>query len=170
MEDYTYDFSGTPKILGSHMLEICPTIASTRPNLEVHPLGIGGKADPVRLVFTAPEGEAVVASIVDMGNRFRLIVNEIDVVTPEQYLPRLPVARAIWLPRPNLKVAAAAWIYAGGAHHTAFSQALTMRHLEDFAEIANIELIRIDADTRLHELRQQLRWNEGAFLSARNSI
>jgi len=170
MEDYTYDFSGTPKILGSHMLEICPTIASTRPSLEVHPLDIGGKADPVRLVFTAPQGDAVVASIVDMGNRFRLIVNEVDVVAPEQDLPRLPVARAIWLPRPNLKTAAAAWIYAGGAHHTSFSQALTMRHLEDFAEIANIELIRIDADTRLHELRQQLRWNEGAFLSARSGI
>jgi len=170
MEDYTYDFSGSPKILGSHMLEICPTIASTRPSLEVHPLDIGGKADPVRLVFTAPQGDAVVASIVDMGNRFRLIVNEVDVVAPEQDLPRLPVARAIWLPRPNLKTAAAAWIYAGGAHHTSFSQALTIRHLEDFAEIANIELIRIDAETRLHELRQQLRWNEGAFLSARSGI
>jgi len=111
MEDYTYDFGGTPKTLGAHMLEICPTIANTRPSLEVHPLGIGGKADPVRLVFTAPEGDAVIASIVDMGNRFRLIANEVGVIAPEQPLPRLPVARAVWLPKPNLKVAAAAWIY-----------------------------------------------------------
>src|SRR5216683_3568235 len=124
MEDYTYDFSGTPKILGSHMLEVCPSIAAETPSLEVHPLGIGGKADPVRLVFTAPSGPAVVASLVDMGNRFRLIVNEIEVIQPEQPLPQLPVARAVWLPKPSLKVAAAAWIYAGGAHHTGFSQAL----------------------------------------------
>jgi L-arabinose isomerase len=160
MEDYTYDFSGTPKILGSHMLEVCPTIASDRPSLEVHPLGIGGKADPVRLVFTAPAGPAVVASIVDMGTRFRMIVNEVDVIAPEQALPKLPVARAVWLPKPSLKVAAAAWIYAGGAHHTSFSQTLTMDHLEEFAEIAKIELVRIDADTSLHQLRRELRWSD----------
>ena len=157
MEDYTYDFSGTPRVLGSHMLEICPSIAADKPKLEVHPLGIGGKADPVRLVFTAPTGPAVVASLVEMSAGFRLIVNEVDVIQPEQAVPRLPVARAVWLPRPNLKVAAAAWIYAGGAHHTGFSQALTTEHLEDFAEIAGIELIVIDADTRLRELRQRLR-------------
>jgi len=163
MEDYTYDFSGTPKILGSHMLEICPSIAAVKPSLEVHPLGIGGKADPVRLVFTAPSGPAVVASLVDMGNRFRMIVNQIEVIQPEQALPRLPVARAVWLPEPSLKVAAAAWIYAGGAHHTSFSQALTMEHLEDFAEIAGIELIRIDNETRIHELRRELRWSDAAY-------
>ena len=163
MEDYTYDFSGTPKILGSHMLEICPSIAADKPSLEVHALGIGGKADPVRLVFTAPKGPAVVASIVDMGNRFRLIVNEIDVVTPEHNLPKLPVARAMWQPKPSLNVAAAAWIYAGGAHHTGFSQALTIQHFEDFAEIARIELVRIDSDTRLHELRRELVWNDAAY-------
>jgi L-arabinose isomerase len=157
MEDYTYDFSGTPKILGSHMLEVCPSIAEEKPSLEVHPLGIGGKADPVRLVFTAPSGPAVVASLIDLGDRFRLIVNEVDVIQPEQSLPNLPVARAVWLPKPNLKVAAAAWIYAGGAHHTGFSQALTMEHMEDFAEIAGVELIVIDAETRLRELRRQLR-------------
>lgn len=157
MEDYTYDFSGTPRVLGSHMLEICPSIAADQPSLEIHPLGIGGKADPVRLVFTAPSGPAIVASLVDMGDRFRLIVNEIDVVQPEEPLPALPVARAVWLPRPNLKIAAAAWIYAGGAHHTSFSQALTTEHLEDFAEIAGLELIVIDADTRLRDLRRQLR-------------
>jgi L-arabinose isomerase len=163
MEDYTYDFNGTPKILGSHMLEICPSIAAAKPALEVHALGIGGKADPVRLVFTAPDGPAIVASLVDMGNRFRMIVNEIDVIQPEQPLPRLPVARAVWLPRPSLKVAAAAWIYAGGAHHTSFSQALTMEHLEDFTEIAGIELIRINAETRIGQFRQQLRWEEVAY-------
>ena len=146
MEDYTYDFAGTPgewKVLGAHMLEICPTIAAGKPTLEVHPLGIGGKADPVRLVFTAPAGPAVVATIVDMGARFRMIVNEIDVVAPKEALPKLPVARAVWVPKPDLKVAAAAWIYAGGAHHTGFSQALTMEHLESFAEIAGIELVRL---------------------------
>jgi len=157
MEDYTYDFSGTPKVLGSHMLEICPSIAAERPAVEIHPLGIGGKADPVRLVFTAPSGPAVVASMVDMGDKFRLIVNEVDVIQPEQPLPKLPVARAVWVPRPSLKVAAAAWIYAGGAHHTGFSQALNVEHLEDFAEIAGVELVVIDAETRLRELRRELR-------------
>ena len=157
MEDYTYDFSGTPKVLGSHMLEVCPSIAAGKPSLEVHPLGIGGKADPVRLVFTAPSGPAVVASMIDIGDRFRLIVNEVDVVQPDEPLPKLPVARAVWLPKPSLKVAAAAWIYAGGAHHTGFSQALTTEHMEDFAEIAGIELIVIDGETRLRELRRQLR-------------
>ncbi len=163
MEDYTYDFAGEPKILGSHMLEICPSIAAEKPSLQVHPLGIGGKADPVRLVFTSPAGPAVVASIVDMGNRFRMIVNEIDVVAPEQDLPKLPVARTVWLPKPSLKVAAAAWIYAGGAHHTGFSQSLTMEHMDDFAEIAGIELVRIDSETRLHQLRRELTWSDAAY-------
>ena len=162
MEDYTYDFGGTPKILGSHMLEICPSIAKDKPSVEVHPLGIGGKSDPVRLVFTAPDGPAICATVVDMGNRFRMIVNDVDVVTPKA-LPKLPVARAIWHPRPSLKVAAAAWIYAGGAHHTGFSQALTMEHMEDFAEIAGIELVRIDEETRLHQLRRELVWSEAAY-------
>ena len=163
MEDYTYDFSGTPKILGSHMLEICPTIAAAKPSLEVHPLGIGGKADPVRLVFTSPAGKAVVGCIVDMGNRFRMIVNDIEVIVPEHEFPKLPVARTVWLPEPSLKVAAAAWIYAGGAHHTGFSQALTMQHMEDFAEIAGIELVRIDSETKLHELRRELTWSDAAY-------
>jgi L-arabinose isomerase len=157
MEDYTYDFGGIPKVLGSHMLEVYPSIAAGKPSLEVHPLGIGGKADPARLVFTAPSGPAVVASLVEMKDGFRLVVNEVDVVQPDEELPNLPVARAVWLPKPSLKVAAAAWIYAGGAHHTSFSQALTTEHLEDFAEISGIELIVIDEDTRLRELRRQLR-------------
>ena len=156
MEDYTYDFSGTPKVLGAHMLEVCPTIAAARPSLEVHPLGIGGKDDPVRLVFTAPDGPAIVASLVEMGEGFRLIVNEIDVIQPDAGLPHLPVARAVWVPKPNLKIASTAWIYAGGAHHTAFSQALTTEHLEDFAAIAGLELVVIDADTRLRDLRERL--------------
>ena len=166
MEDYTYDFAGGPsewKVLGSHMLEICPTIAMEKPTLEVHPLGIGGKADPVRLVFAAPAGPAVVATIIDMGSRFRMIVNEIDVVAPKEALPKLPVARAVWVPKPNLKVAAAAWIYAGGAHHTGFSQALTIEHLESFAEIAGIELVRIDAETRIPRFRQELGWSEASY-------
>ena len=163
MEDYTYDFSGTPKVLGSHMLEICPSIASSKPALQVHPLGIGGKADPVRLVFTAPAGAAVVATIVDIGNRFRMIANDVDVVLPEQPLPKLPVARAIWHPHPDMKTAAAAWIYAGGAHHTCFSQALTMDHMEDFAEIAGVELVRIDSETRIHQLRRELVWGDAAY-------
>lgn len=162
MEDYTYDLAGKATILGSHMLEICPTIAKDRPALEVHPLGIGGKADPVRLTFTAPAGPAICATVVDMGNRFRMIVNEVDVVEPPQALPKLPVARALWHPKPNLKVAAAAWIYAGGAHHTGFSQALTMQHMEDFAEIAGIELVRIDSETKLHLLRRELLWSDAA--------
>ena len=163
MEDYTYDFTGVPKVLGSHMLEVCPSLAADRPSLEVHPLGIGGKADPVRLVFTAPSGPGIVASLVDMGNRFRMIVNQVDVIQPELPLPNLPVARAIWHPKPSLKIAAAAWIYAGGAHHTSLSQALTVDHLADFAEIAGIELIRIDNETRLFEFRRLLRWEEAAY-------
>jgi L-arabinose isomerase len=165
MEDYTYDLAGLndSKVLGSHMLEICPTIAADKPSLEVHPLGIGGKADPVRLVFTSPSGPAVVASIVDMGNRFRMIVNEIDVVVPEHDLPKLPVARTLWLPKPNLKVAASAWIYAGGAHHTGFSQALTTEHLRDFAEIAGIEFVTIDAETRIPQFRRELLWSDAAY-------
>ena len=163
MEDYTYDFTGIPKVLGSHMLEVCPSLAADRPSLEVHPLGIGGKPDPVRLVFTAPSGPGIVASLVDMGNRFRMIVNQVDVIQPEQPLPNLPVARAIWHPKPSLKIAAAAWIYAGGAHHTSLSQALSIDHLADFSEIAGIELIRIDNETRLFEFRRLLRWEEAAY-------
>ena len=163
MEDYTYDFAGEPKILGSHMLEICPSIASDKPSVQVHPLGIGGKEDPVRLVFNTPAGAGICVSIIDMGNRFRMIVNEVDVVVPEHDFPNLPVARTLWVPKPSLKVAAAAWIYAGGAHHTGFSQSLTMEHMEDFAEIAGIELVRIDSDTKLHELRRELTWSDAAY-------
>ncbi|MBN2508429.1 MAG: L-arabinose isomerase [Verrucomicrobia bacterium] len=161
MEDYTYHLHPkTSQVLGAHMLEICPTIAKGRPALEVHPLGIGGKADPVRLVFDTPPGPGLNASLMDMGNRFRMLVNEVDVVAPEKPLPKLPVARALWKPKPDLKTAAAAWILAGGAHHTGFSQAVTTEMLEDFAEIAGIELLVIDPQTRLREFKQQLRANE----------
>lgn len=164
MEDYTYHFDPAGmKVLGAHMLEVCPSIAGARPTLEVHPLSIGGKADPVRLVFTAVNGAALNASIVDLGNRFRMIVNTVDVVQPDEPLPKLPVARAVWLPKPNLAVAAAAWILAGGAHHTGFSQALTVDHLEDFAEIANIEFVLIDDSTQLREFKKELRWNEAYY-------
>ncbi len=160
MEDYTYDFGKNPKVLGSHMLEVCPSIGAGKPSLEIHPLSIGGKADPVRLVFTAPRGPAINVSLVDMGNRFRMIVNDADVVDPDEPLPKLPVARAVWIPRPNLKTAATAWIYAGGAHHTGFSQALTAEHLQDYADMAGIEFVRIDAETRVPEFRNQLRWSD----------
>jgi L-arabinose isomerase len=169
MEDYTYhlDPSGS-LVLGAHMLEICESIAAGRPTLEVHPLGIGGKDDPARLVFSAPAGPALNASLIDLGNRFRLLVNEVDVVEPPEPLPRLPVARAVWKCRPDFKTACGAWIRAGGAHHTAFSYAVTAEHLRDFAEIAGIELVLIDGGTRLTELEKELRWNEVYFQFAAN--
>jgi L-arabinose isomerase len=151
------------------MLEICESIAAGKPSLEVHPLGIGGKEDPARLVFDAPAGPALNASLIDLGNRFRLLVNEVDVVRPPRPLPKLPVARAVWKCRPDFKTAAGAWIRAGGAHHTAFSYAVTAEHLRDFAEIAGIELVLIDAGTRLAELEKELRWNEAYFQFAPNS-
>jgi len=168
MEDYTYhlDPHGT-KVLGAHMLEVCPTIALGRPSLEVHPLSIGGKADPARLVFTATPGPAVVAAVIDLGNRFRLVANAIDVVAPDAPLPRLPVARAVWVPRPDLKTAAAAWIHAGSSHHTALSLAITPEHLQDFADMAGVEFVLIDERTRLRDLQNELRWNEAYYLVAK---
>jgi L-arabinose isomerase len=163
MEDYTYDFGQPAKVLGAHMLEVCPSIAAETPRCEIHPLSIGGKADPVRLVFTAPAGPAVNASMVQIGNRFRMIVNEVDTVKPDRDLPRLPVARAVWVPKPDLATAAAAWIYAGGAHHTGFSQSLTMEHLEDFADMADVELLCIDDKTQLRHFRHELRWNAASY-------
>ena len=161
MEDYTYHFSVSgDQVLGAHMLEICESIAATRPKLDILPLSIGGKADPVRLIFDANTGPAVGASILDMGQRFRMVVNKVDVVPTGNPLPKLPVARALWLPRPNLKIAAAAWIYAGGAHHTSFSYSVTAEHLRDFADMANIEFLLIDENTDLNKFKQELRWND----------
>ena len=145
---------------GAHMLEVCSSIADGKPSLEMHPLAIGGKADPARLVFNVPTGPAINASLIDLGNRFRMIVNEVEVVPPDAPLPKLPVARVVWIPRPNLKVAAAAWIYAGGAHHTGFSQAVTARHIEDYADMAGIEYVLIDDHTDLSAFKKELRWNE----------
>jgi len=166
MEDYTYHLDPAKPgaaVLGAHMLEICPSIASGTPSCEVHPLGIGGREDPVRLVFDSRTGPAVNASVIDLGERFRMVVNAVDVITPPRALPKLPVARALWVPKPGLDVAAAAWIHAGGAHHTGFSLALTPQHLEDFAGMAGIEFVLIDGDTRLRDIRNELRWNDAAF-------
>ncbi len=161
MEDYTYHFaSGNNQVLGAHMLEICESIAEGKPSCEIHPLGIGGKADPVRLVFNVAGGPALNASIIDMGNRFRLLVNEVEAIQPEQPLPKLPVARVMWKPLPDMKTACAAWIHAGGAHHTCYSQNLTHEYLEDFAEIAGIECMRIGKGSTLPDIKNQLRWNE----------
>jgi L-arabinose isomerase len=164
MEDYTYHFSASgDKVLGAHMLEICESIAASKPRLDILPLSIGGKADPVRLIFDANTGPAIGASMIDMGQRFRLVANVVDVVPTEAPLPKLPVARALWLPRPNLKTAAAAWIYAGGAHHTSFSYAVSSEHLRNFAEIAGVEYLLIDENTRIEDFKQQLRWNEAVY-------
>jgi L-arabinose isomerase len=165
MEDYTYHMDRAQmKVLGAHMLEVCPTIADGKPKLDVFPLSIGGKADPARLIFDTATGPALNASIVDMGNRLRMVVNEVDVVETDAPLPKLPVARALWVPRPDLKVAAAAWILAGGAHHTGFSQALTSSHMQDFAEIADMEFLLIDADCQIADFKKEIRWNEVYYL------
>jgi L-arabinose isomerase len=164
MEDYTYHF--TPEksyVLGSHMLEICPSITDGKTSCEVHPLGIGGKEDPVRLVFNSPAGEAINVSLVDMGNRFRLIVNEVEAVKPMADLPNLPVARVLWDAKPNLEVAATAWILAGGAHHTVYSQAITTEYMEDFADIAGVELLVIDNNTSVREFKDKINANEAYY-------
>jgi L-arabinose isomerase len=161
MEDYTYHLKENGMlVLGAHMLEICPSIAAGRPSCEIHPLGIGGKDDPVRLVFDVAAGPAVNATLIDLGNRFRMVLNEVEVVPPEEPLKKLPVARAVWKPQPSLKVAAAAWIHAGGSHHPTFSQALVAEHFEDLAEMWGVECLVIDAETRLREFKLIVRWND----------
>jgi len=164
MEDYTYHFDpNNALVLGSHMLEVDASLANGKVALEVHPLGIGGKADPARLVFNVAGGSALNAALVDMGNRFRLLINEVEAVEPEHDLPKLPVARVLWKPYPDIKTGCAAWIYAGGAHHTAYSQNLTAEHLQDFADMAGIEFLRIGKDTRIDQFRNEIRWNEVAY-------
>jgi L-arabinose isomerase len=160
MEDYTYHLKDGAQVLGAHMLEVCPSITKEKPSAETHPLSIGGKTDPVRLVFTAASGRGINASVVDMGSRFRLIVNQVNVIQPQHPLPKLPVARAVWVPEPNLKIAATAWIHAGGAHHTALSCALTPDHLENFAEMAGMECLLIGAETTIAGFVKELRWND----------
>ena len=164
MEDYTNHFTENKDyVLGSHMLEICPSIADSKPSCEVHPLGIGGKQDPVRLVFNSPKGNALNASLIDMGTRFRLIVNEVEAVEPEADLPNLPVARVLWEPKPDMDTAVTAWILAGGAHHTVYTQAITTEFLEDFADMAGIELLVIDEETKVRNFKDTLNANEAYY-------
>jgi L-arabinose isomerase len=168
MEDYTYDFvPGGGRVLGAHMLEVCPSIADERPSCEIHPLSIGDRGDPVRLVFTARAGPAVNIALVDLGDRLRMLVNEVDVVPPDEPLPKLPVARALWRPRPDLPTAAEAWLVAGGPHHTVLSGQLDTEIVADFAEIAGIELVVIDAETRMRDFTRELRWNQAYYRLAR---
>jgi L-arabinose isomerase len=161
MEDYTYhlDPKGM-KVLGAHMLEVCPSIGQGKASLEIHPLGIGGKEDPARLVFNVPEGKGINASVMDMGDRFRLLANPCRVVNPDAALPKLPVARVVWIPEPDLKVSAEAWIHAGGAHHTGFSMAVGVEEMEDFAEMAGMEFLLIDKDTKIRDFKKEIRWND----------
>ena len=160
LEDYTLNFDGeNSSILQAHMLEVCPLIAENKPKLEVHPLGIGGKNDPARLVFTSKEGTGVAATVVDMGNRFRLIVNQVDCIKSKES-PKLPVASALWIPQPNLEIGAAAWILAGGTHHASFSYDLTVEYLQDYADIAGIEMIVIDNDTTISSFKKELQYND----------
>jgi L-arabinose isomerase len=164
MEDYTYHLQPDNKlVLGAHMLEICPSIADGKVSLEVHPLGIGGKADPARLVFNGAAGPALNAALMDFGNRFRLLINEVDCVPAKQAMPKLPVARALWKCRPNFEDACTAWIYAGGAHHTGFSHVVTTEMLEDFGAMAWLEVVIIDADTKIRQFKQELTWNDAAY-------
>ncbi len=164
MEDYTYHMDpANTLVLGAHMLEICPSIASSKPRLEVHPLSIGGKDDPARLVFNVDPAPALNATLIDLGSRFRMIVNEVDAVASPAELPKLPVARVLWRPAPDLRTAAACWIYAGGAHHTSFTTSVSTRALEMYAEMARIEFLLIDRDTRIREFRKELRWNDAAY-------
>jgi L-arabinose isomerase len=162
MEDYTYHLGDpVPEVLGAHMLEVCPSLAGSdgRPSCEIHPLAIGGKPDPVRLVFNASPGPAVILGLADLGDRFRLIASEVDLVEPDAPLPKLPVARAVWRPRPDLPTAAEAWLTAGGPHHTALTTALPLEPLRDFADIADVEIAAIGANTTTIGFAQELRWN-----------
>lgn len=157
MEDYTYNFGSRDQVLGAHMLEVCPSIAAAKPRLEVHRHTIGVKCDVARLLFSAAPGPAINVSPIDLGNRFRILINEVDTVVPPAGTPELPVASALWEPKPNLSVAAAAWIHAGGAHHTVFSQAVTTDMVVDFAEMAGVETVIIDDATNIRQLKNELR-------------
>jgi L-arabinose isomerase len=164
MEDYTYHFGpGEPKILGAHMLEVCPSISTDRPSCEIHPLGIGNREDPVRLVFTATSAPGFVVGICDLGDRFRLTANAIDVVEPDEPLPNLPVARAVWKPAPDLATSTQSWLLAGGPHHTVLSTAVGLEALEDFATMARTELVIIDTSTTTRSFAQELRWNAAYY-------
>ena len=164
MEDYTYHLGDpVPEVLGAHMLEVCPSLTGDRPSCEIHPLSIGGRSDPVRLVFDAATGPAVIVGIADLGDRFRMIASEVDIVEPEAPLPKLPVARAVWRPRPDLATAAESWLMAGGPHHTALTTSLGVDALADFADIADVELVTIDSKTHAAEFKRELRWNQAFY-------
>jgi len=168
IEDYTYHLvNGKERILGAHMIEVCPSIADKTPSLEVHELNIGGKAQLARLVFDARPGPAVNTTLLDMGGRMRMIIAELDVVGAEHPMPNLPTARALWVPRPDFKRGAQGWIHAGGGHHSAFCQAVTADEWEEFARIADIEVVRLDADLDLRTLQKELRWNDLAYKFSR---
>ncbi|GID27730.1 L-arabinose isomerase [Paractinoplanes brasiliensis] len=168
MEDYTYDLTpGNERILGAHMLEVCPSIAAGTPRLEIHPLGIGGREDPVRMVFDAAPGPAVVVGLTDMGERFRLVANEIEVVPPSEPLPKLPVARAVWKPAPDFSTSTEAWLTAGGPHHTVLSSAVGSEELADLSEMLSTELLVIDNNTRIREFAKEVRWNQAYYRLAR---
>jgi L-arabinose isomerase len=168
MEDYTYDLTpGNEVILGAHMLEVCPSIAVSKPKLEIHPLGIGGREDPVRLVFDAAPGKAIVLGLADLGERFRLVANEIEVVPPTAPLPKLPVARAVWKPAPSLSTSAECWLTAGGPHHTVLSSAVGAEELADLAEMVGTELLVIDEATTTRSFVKEVRWNQAYHRLAR---
>ena len=164
MEDYTYHFGpGTPKVLGAHMLEVCPSISGQKPRIEIHPLGIGGKEDPVRMVFTAKPAAGRVVCPTDLGGRFRMISNEIKIVEPTEDLPNLPVARAVWEPAPSLEVSAEAWMLAGGSHHTVLTNSVSEATIQDFARIADVELVNIDSSTTSVSIRKELQWSSAYY-------
>ena len=164
MEDYTYNLvPGKEGILQSHMMEVCPSVADGKPAIKVCPLSMGNREDPARLVFTAKEGHGIATSLVDLGDRFRLIINDVDCKKVEKPMPKLPVGSAFWTPQPDLTTGAEAWILAGGAHHTAFSYDLTAEQMGDWAAAMDIEAVYIDKDTTIRSFRNELRWNEAAF-------
>jgi L-arabinose isomerase len=164
MEDYTYHFGpGTPKVLGAHMLEVCPSISGQKPRIEIHPLGIGGKEDPVRMVFTAKPASGRVVCLTDLGGRFRMISNEIKIVEPTEDLPNLPVARAVWEPAPSLEVSAEAWMLSGGSHHTVLTNSISEATIQDFARIAGVELVNIDDSTTSVSIRKELQWSSAYY-------
>ncbi|MGO3799319.1 MAG: L-arabinose isomerase family protein, partial [Vibrio casei] len=159
MEDYTYNLTGEGQVLGAHMLEVCPTIAAEKPSVQIHRHTIGKTDDVARAIFSAKAGPALVVTLIDLGNRYRMLVNEIVTVNPPSDLPHLPVAHALWEPKPNLEVSAAAWIHAGGAHHSVYTQNVTLDMLEDFAEFAGIELVVIDSNTTIRDFKTTLKHN-----------
>ncbi len=168
IEDYVYHLGpGGSRILGAHMLEVCPSIAAERPSCEIHPLAIGGREDPVRLVFTAPPGPAVVVCLIDVGGRLRLVANEVELEAPDEELVKLPVARALWRPKPDLATAAEAWLTAGGSHHSVLTTALELEAIRDLAEIWQLELVVIDERTTIPQLASELRWNRAYYQLAR---